>query len=228
MLHWALVQHEKLWGSAESDFLSTLIEGVDAAWSKGTQFGEYHWLNAENVTRAEFYRRIGKAVDSLYLSRSGDLRWVDQTPHYVLCYDGLRAMFPGAKFIHIVRDGRQVVCSMQEKFGWPFRESARLWKQLVEAGDAIRGQGRDDFLQLSYESIVQEPEPAFRQIYDFLEEEYAPASIEFLEIPINTSPGRESETSIEKLTPRWRDWNPYQQMIFKARCGKLNKALGYQ
>jgi len=228
MLHWALVQHPNLWGSAESDFLSTLIEGVDAAWAKGTQLGEYHWLKKENVTRSEFYRQFGKAVESLYFSRSGNLRWVDQTPHYVLYYDGLRSMFPGVKFIHIVRDGRQVVCSMQEKFGWTFLSSVRLWKQLVEAGEAIRRQAGDDFLQIGYESIVRDPKQAFRQIYDFIGEEYNPKSVDFLEKPINTSPGREEESSEDKLAPRWRDWKLHNRLVFDATCGKLNKSLGYR
>ncbi|MFC1688943.1 sulfotransferase [Pseudomonadota bacterium] len=228
MLHWALVQHANLWGSAESDFLSPLIEGVDAAYAKGTEFGEYHWLNKEEVTKSEFFRQIGKAIDSLYLSRSGNLRWVDQTPHYILYYDRLRTMLPGAKFIHIVRDGRQVICSMQEKFGWSFLQSTRMWKQLVEAGEAISRQARDDFLQVSYESVVQNPEQSFRQIYRFIEEEYDPNSVGFLEKPINTSPGRESEDSADKLIPRWRDWKPQKRIIFQAYCGKLNRSLGYQ
>jgi hypothetical protein len=99
---------------------------------------------------------------------------------------------------------------------------------LVSAGEAIREQGDSDFLQVSYEWIVQDPEPAFRQIYSFLEEEYTPASVAFLEKPINTSPGRESESSVAKLMPRWRGWKVHQRMIFQARCGKLNKRLGYQ
>lgn len=228
MLHWALVQHNNLWGSAESDFLSSLIKGVETAYASGTKYGEHHWLNKESVSKTELLRQVGQAIESLYFSRSGDLRWLDQTPHYVLHYDGLNAMFPGAKFIHIVRDGRQVICSMQEKFGWSFMKSMNRWKQLAEAGDMIKRKNKDNFLQVTYDSLVLDPEISLRRIYEFIEEEYEPDSADFLEKPINTSPGRESEPSRDHLIPRWQSWKLHRRAVFGAYCGRLMKDLGYQ
>ena len=227
MLHWALLQHENLWGGAESDFFSPLIQGAEAAWAKGTKFGEHHWLIKEHVSRPEFFGQIGQAIDQLYLSRSNGLRWVEQTPHYVLQYSGLNAMFPGARFIHIVRDGRQVICSMQEKFGWSYLKAMRHWKHLVETGNALNEQGRDNFLQVRYESILLDPKAHFQEIYRFIGESYEPLSVKFLEKPINTSPQRENESSLAKLEPRWDGWNTFKRLSFKFHCGKLMQQTGY-
>ena len=228
MLHWALVQHENLWGSAESDFLRPLVQGIDSAYESGTNLGGYHWLNKENVSKAEFIRFIGQGIESLYCSRSGGLRWVDQTPQYVLNFSSLTAMFPRARFIHIVRDGRQVICSMQEKFDWSFVKAMNTWKQMVEAGNRISREKRTNFLQIKYESVVRNPEALFRDIFEYIEEKYEPASVEFLQRPINSAPGREVEPSLEKLNPRWENWSLFKRTIFRVYCGKIMKDLGYQ
>jgi hypothetical protein len=228
MLHWSLVQHENLWGSAESDFLRPLVKGIRSAYESGTNLGDYHWLIKENVSKAEFMLFIGQGIESLYLSRSGGLRWVDQTPQYVLDFSSLNAMFPHARFIHIVRDGRQVICSMQEKFGWSFVKAMNTWKQMVEAGHQISCEKRINFLQIKYESIVRDPESSFREIFEYIEEKFEPASVNFLKRPINSAPGREVEASMEKLKPRWKNWSFIKRTIFQAYCGKIMKDLGYQ
>lgn len=228
MLHWALVQHENLWGSAESDFLRPLVKGIGSAYESGTNLGDYHWLIKENVSKAEFMLFIGQGIESLYCSRSGGLRWVDQTPQYVLDFSSLNAMFPHARFIHIVRDGRQVICSMQEKFGWSFVKAMNTWKQMVEAGHQISCEKRINFLQIKYESIVRDPESSFREIFEYIEEKFEPASVNFLKRPINSAPGREVEASMEKLKPRWKNWSFFKRTIFQAYCGKIMKDLGYQ
>lgn len=228
MLHWALVQHENLWGSAESDFLRPIVRGIESAYESGTNLGDYHWLIKENVSKAEFMQFIGQGIESLYFSRSGGLRWVDQTPQYVLDFSSLAAMFPCARFIHIVRDGRQVICSMQEKFGWSFVKSMNTWKQMVEAGYRISCEKRTNFLQIKYESIVRNPEDLFRNIFEYIEEKYEPASVKFLKSPINYAPGREVEASLEKLNPRWENWSLFKRTIFRVYCGGIMKNLGYQ
>lgn len=227
MLHWALVQHKNLWGSAESGFINKLIEGVEAAYASGTKVGEFHWLIKEKVSKDELFKHIGKGVKSLYLSRSQGIRWVDQTPHYVSYYVGLNAMFPEAKFIHIVRDGRQVISSMQAMFGWTFAKAMYVWKHHVSAGNAINKQSKSNFLQIRYESVILNPERMFREIYEFIEESFDSNSIGFLDKPINVAPGREAESSTDKLIPKWESWNPYRRKAFQVYCGRLMKDLEY-
>jgi hypothetical protein len=51
------------------------------------------------------------------LALVGSLRAVEQTPEAVFLAPALRAAFPRAQIVHIVRDGRDVVCSLLER-GW--------------------------------------------------------------------------------------------------------------
>lgn len=227
MLHWALAQHPALWGGAESDFLSRVLDGAERAYRDGTRFGEHHFLVAEGISRAEFLRFIGMGIDAMYRSRSGGLRWIEQTPHYVLHYAGLEAMFPDARFIHITRDGRQAVNSMQKKFGWRLAKSMKTWRLLAGAGQRINERGPGNFLQVRYESIVRHPQQEMRRVFDFIEENYAPGSVEFLKTPINTAPGCEQEAPLDKLDPGRVSWGRSKDLLFRIYCRETQSRLGY-
>jgi hypothetical protein len=64
-------------------------------------------------------------------------------------------------------------------------------------------------------------------IFDFMEEELESTCLESLEQPINTAPGREVESPLQKLNPERVDWNPLRAAVFRLACGSLQKSLGY-
>src|SRR5579871_6396110 len=104
-------------------------------------------------------------------------RWADCTPEHLLYLKRIKQTIPGALIIHVVRDGRDVSLSL-EKQGWirPFRwhEEAGLavaalyWDWIVRRG---RAQGRKlgaDYLEVQYESLVQNPVEALDKISAFV------------------------------------------------------------
>jgi len=58
------------------------------------------------------------ALGTLYAERRGKPMWMEKTPDHVRFLDAIRASFPRAKVLHIVRDGRDVALSLS-KAGWP-------------------------------------------------------------------------------------------------------------
>ena len=60
----------------------------------------------------QFLAHLGLGLNALLTATSDGRRWVDQTPANTLVVDRLAEMFPGARFLHILRDGRRVVHSM--------------------------------------------------------------------------------------------------------------------
>jgi len=61
----------------------------------------------------KFYRRVFKLL-MIFAPRGGN-RFVEKTPRNIFIASTLYKIFPKAKFIHIIRDGRDVVCSLLKK-----------------------------------------------------------------------------------------------------------------
>lgn len=111
-----------------------------------------------------------------YMRRDGKQWWADKTPPYIDRIDELAAIFPGAKFIELVRDGRDVALSiLTVPFGdattW---HAARRWAHCVRVGAEQRRRRPDDVLLVRYEDLVAEPEAHVRRICEFLDIDFDP------------------------------------------------------
>lgn len=230
MLQWALRQHPQLWGSEESDFLDPLIDALGDSWSFGRIREDFHWLYKQNVTHEEFLRHAGYGINSLYTNRSNGLRWVETTPRYTLKLESLATMFPGAVFLFLVRDGRQVVDSLR-KFVYPQKHSkaCRTWRLHTEAGINFANSplgGR--LLQIRFERLIADTAAEIGRIYDFLGLPPSLDSIDFIakNTPINSSfPG---ESSVQKLDPRWLSWTASERRTFNRIAGALLIELEFE
>lgn len=111
----------------------------------------------------------------MYAERFGKPRWGDKTPLYCRYIPQIRATLPEARFIHVVRDGRDVAASLRKQWFSPGHEIevlARFWRENVEA--ARRHRGDDDYLEIRFEDLVQAPEEALRRVCTFIELQYHP------------------------------------------------------
>ena len=98
-------------------------------------------------------------------------RWGDKTPEYIHHLPVLRALFADARYIHLVRDGRDVALSVFDRFWgaknivtaaleWRFAlERARGFAQTLEPGR---------LLELRYEDLLKDPRQTFARIIQFL------------------------------------------------------------
>lgn len=157
-------------------------------------------------------------------------RWAEKTPAHVFCMDLIAEAYPRAQFIHIVRNGRDVIRSLQNmpwaprKIGW----SARRWVESVEAGRAQGLKlGKDRYLELRYEQLVQDAQNSLNVICKFLGEQFSPQMLAFNE-PGNNSWGqaltplkRSSETQYPKL-------KLYEELVVWRIARSLLRKLGYR
>lgn len=112
--------------------------------------------------------------------------------------------------------------SRLELFRWLNHDDASSCRTGIRTGRCtLRG------IQVKYESIVLNPEKMFHMIYKFIEEDFDSKSVGFLEKPINTTPERESESSTDKLIPKWKTWKLHRRAFFQLSCGQIMKHLGY-
>lgn len=99
-------------------------------------------------------------------------RWGDKTPEYIHHLPELYGLFPDARFIHMVRDGRDVALS---GFEMPFGEKnifsaavdwSRAMQQIREFSQSLP---KGSLLEVRYEDFLQRPVQQFARIIEFLE-----------------------------------------------------------
>ncbi|HEY2973845.1 MAG TPA: sulfotransferase [Pyrinomonadaceae bacterium] len=103
-------------------------------------------------TVSEGYR----AFYRLYAARMAKPRWGDKTPIYCLSLDAIRRVLPEVRFIHIIRDGRDVALSLRKMWfspGWDIETQAAYWRKCVLAARRA-GLGRRDYLEVRYEDLI--------------------------------------------------------------------------
>ena len=177
---------------------------------------------------------------SLYARQFGAERWGDKSPTYTISMDLIAKIFPGAQFIHIIRDGRDVALSMIEAYGQRrffyvnIYYAAGSWKHRVRK--ALASAARLDpccYYQLHYEQLIVNPEAALRKICDFLGETYYPTMAEPHKVACNRSrsKGIHAKTTQPVTTSsmgRWRKEMSKEDLhIFQAVAGDLLNELGY-
>jgi hypothetical protein len=119
----------------------------------------------------------------LYASRFSKTRWGDKTPLYSRHLPAIQKLLPEARFIHIVRDGRDAAVSLRERWFSPGRDiavQAAFWRDHVMAA---RRDGRAcrHFLEVRFEDLVRDPEPVLRRICGFIALELRPEMLRYPE-----------------------------------------------
>lgn len=115
----------------------------------------------------------------------GKQRWGEKTPSNIFYADAILDMFPDAHFIHVIRDPRGGVASMQGvKF---FADDVALnalnrKKYLTEGQDTLEQHvpSRQRTV-VRYEDLVREPKATMRCLCDFLSEPFEPSMLRFYE-----------------------------------------------
>jgi len=152
-------------------------------------------------TRTTHAARVRLFLDLCYekTAASGPRFFIDKTPQYGLQIKAISQLFPSAKFVHLIRDGRLAAASMAKhkgisrliKGGHPDRlsnfsyqaqlshiepyqvsleEAILYWEKVVEATQAQAADlSKDRYLELYYEDLIIKPRLALQDVCDFLE-----------------------------------------------------------
>jgi hypothetical protein len=128
-------------------------------------------------------RTISEVIDELhqiYLRVRGKNRWGQKTPRFVRETELLLHHFPGALFIHVVRDPRAVVNSLihSDVHASNAYHASLRWRMDVAKGLELEEKHPRRVTRVHYEDMVRAPENAIRRILDFLELAYDPALLQ--------------------------------------------------
>jgi hypothetical protein len=175
----------------------------------------------------------------------GAVRGVEQTPELVHLVDVVRLAYPEATVVHIVRDGRDVVCSLLDKpwlrpaqaksddAGLPYGSYARFWveperrEEFEHAGDARRAawawrryvtaarSASSPVLEVRYERVTEAPEEVADELAGHLA---APRDA------LAAALGQAHDASVGRYR---RDLDEEQLADVLAEAGDLLRELGY-
>lgn len=125
-----------------------------------------------------------------YARQLGRSRWGLKTPQNEFVTDELFAAYPGAKFVQMIRDPRDVLASSAKWFKKGDRDALRtrfLWQRSVELSQRNMALYPDSYIAVRYEDLVTEPEQWVRRICDVLEIEFVPEMLTMRQFPRSAS-----------------------------------------
>jgi len=182
-----------------------------------------------------------------YRQQSGKPRVAEKSPNNVFFFEHLNFMFPDSPLIHVIRDGRDVVCSLltmnwaDPKTGKPLeytrdaRKAADYWARAVRIGRMVARQKPSvakKYVELRYEALVSDPVATLRPLFTFLDEPWDPAVLRFHEqqrkLACESSAEQVSRELYSSAVARWqRDLKPADKSAIKDVAGELLVELGY-
>ncbi len=227
-LAWALAEHPHPTTGPETNFLYPLFRGHHArlAWERAWAV-ENGWLRTQQIGWEEFAAAVGVGSAQLFASRAEGKRWVDSSPENLFIVEELAAVFPNARFVHLLRDGREVVASMlnsgfAELWASDFDEACRTWVHYVEAGRTTQAAVGERMLTVAHAALVAAPGRVCGEILAFVSEPPHPGPAHFLDSRrINSSFDNSTPADIRRekdprslRQPHWRDWTAEQHARF--------------
>jgi hypothetical protein len=127
-------------------------------------------------TEEEFYGFLREFLERIYSrvwSTNPEVTHIlDKHPAHAAFVEEINTLIPGSRFIHAIRDGRDVAASMvaakqQMGFGTgTVTESAAAWKEHVEWGKKAR-QFDGRYLEVRYEMMLEDPINTLKTVYQF-------------------------------------------------------------
>jgi hypothetical protein len=189
----------------------------------------------DGTQRASYASAIS-AVYRAYAKSQGKSRWGDKTPRYVEHIPEIDRLFPDARFIHLIRDGRDVALSYGDVDFGPknVARAARLWAARVEAGVRDGRALGDRYLEVHYADLTDDTEGTLKDICALIDLDFDPVMLD----PDATRKGaldrsqRYNPHVREGAKRHVRSWEtdmpPDHEEIFEAIAGDVLSSLGFE
>ena len=114
---------------------------------------------------------ITNIIYAYHLSKDNKQIWGDKTPPYISIVPELLELYPDAKIIHLIRDGRDVTRSFQGT-GWygPWiKDNTKEWKYAIAQYNRYKHARPDiDIYEIKYENLVMETEKTIKDLCIYL------------------------------------------------------------
>jgi len=187
---------------------------------------------------------IGEAIATVYAvyaAERGKERWGDKTPMYMQNLRLLERLFPDARFVHLIRDGRDAALSFLEMPRGLVTETwmhprtpadfASQWRTEVAAARRLGKRVGARYLEVRYEDLVADVAAVLGRICEFAGLDYEPGMADYAgNVDVSAKPHQQRLT--QPPTTGARDsrtqMTPDDAEAFAEVAGDLLRDLGYE
>jgi hypothetical protein len=160
---------------------------------------------------------VKAAIYDQYRRAKGKKRWGCKSTFVIRYVDRVRRIHPDAKFIHLVRDGRDVAASAKRSVFNHFHPHyvGRLWgEEQRTAIELSRTLPPDRMLGVRYEDLLSDPEGTVRRVCRFIEEDYSDDLLDYF---------KSDEAKL--LAGHSRSWENVSRPLLKDNHSKYKREL---
>jgi hypothetical protein len=104
---------------------------------------------------------------------------VEKSPNHLWVAHHIAEVFPEARFVHVIRDGRDVAVSLvaagdswaphwKERSG-SIRQAAEVWRRAIAQATKVSDDLGARVLEVRYEDLHRDPQGSIRRLFDFAE-----------------------------------------------------------
>ena len=232
LLRLFLDSHPNISCGPETGFLPDIADLAGKYEKRLKRFGleQDHWYGKT----ADFFHQF--QID--YATARGKPRWADKTPQYTLRLNLLNKLFPTCQIIHMVRNGRDVVDSYHHRWGYlsAVKTAAFRWRQYItQARKFGTTVPHDRYCELRYEDLVAKTEKTLRDLFNFLDEPWIPAVLNYQNhqhdnntaYATSTRDFRKEGEEVVYKSRVGKTLDPFLSTVIQLRSGQLLQELGY-
>ncbi|MCE2928428.1 MAG: sulfotransferase [Candidatus Caenarcaniphilales bacterium] len=154
-----------------------------------------------------------------FIASKNKFRFCEKTPQHLLNVEEILNIFPDAKIIYLVRDGRDTVNSLM-KMPWRpqgLLNNSRFWKQYVTIGTRLQNKYSSQpqsFKTIKYEDLLTLPKQTLKEI------------CQFIELPYEESLSKQNENVFSEWEASWK--HKASEELDSTRIGAWQKELSDQ
>ena len=236
LLRLMLDSHPNISSGPETHFLVKFKSILGSDWRRLKRYGFEKTYWQEKI--ADFF----SSFQMDYARKRGKIRWAEKTPKYALHPDFINGIFPESQIIHIIRDGRDVVNSYRDRWGYVRAIGGiEAWRRYILAAKKFaRTVTGERFYELHYEDLVNDAEGTMGKLLEFLHEPWSDQVLSYDSIHHDHgarykkfTQGRRVQGEDKKniyasrIGVGKRELGPFLKVLFSIRSGRLLKELGY-